>query len=110
MTCKRKLQVNIVLPQILTFMRADTKVDGSPVVVIWVSKAVKYASSHGQSIHSAVRACGIGKTQEKRDFLKSGSTDSVIMRKVNSVRQSCVALYLEDPRWPPELLEQLKKG
>ena len=58
-------------------MRADTKVEGNPVVAIWTSKAVKYcASSNAPSVNSAVRASGIGKTQEKRDFLRSDSTDS----------------------------------
>lgn len=99
-----------MLLQVLTFMRADTKVDGRPVLGIWTSKAVKYIPSSIQSINSGVRASGIGKTQEKRDFLRSGCTDTSIVRGVNNVRQSCVALYLDDSRWPSDLLQSVKKG
>lgn len=91
-------------------MRTDTKVDGRPVFAIWTSKAVKYTSSNVHGINSAVRSSGIGKTQEKRDFLKSGCTDTAIVRGVNNVRQSCVALYMDDPRWPSDLLTNIDKG
>ena len=91
-------------------MRAETKVEGRPVLAIWTSKAVKYTSTNIQCINTAVRVSGIGKTQEKRDFLKSGCMDTVISRGLNSVRQSCVALYMDDPRWPNDLLASVTKG
>ena len=91
-------------------MRADTKVEGKPVVVIWTSKAVQYSSLNATTINSAVRASGLGKTQEKRDFLKTESRDTVIVTKENSVRRSCIALYMNDHRWPKDLLNQITKG
>lgn len=91
-------------------MRTDTKVDGRPVLAIWTTRAVKYTSSSVHTINGAVRSSGIGKTQEKRDFMKSGCTDKAIVRGLNNVRQSCVALYMDDPRWPSDLVTDIYKG
>jgi hypothetical protein len=91
-------------------MRADTKVEGKSVVVIWTSNAVQYSSFNVTTVNSAVRASGLGKTQEKRDLLKTGSTDTAIVTKENSVRRSCIALYMNDHRWPKDLLNQIAKG
>ena len=91
-------------------MRTDTKVEGRPILAVWTSKAVQYTSSSVQSINSAVCTSGIGRTQEKRDFLRGGTTDTVIIRGVNNVRQSCIALYLDDRRWPNDLLTSVQAG
>ena len=91
-------------------MMTGTKVEGHPSLAIWTSRAVTYTSSSLYAINSAVRVSGIGKTQEKRSFLRSGCSDPDVVRGVNDVRQSCIALFLDDPRWPPDLLARLKKG
>ena len=92
-------------------MRSNTKVGGRPVIAIWTTKAVKLVPAIStQKLNNAVRATGIGKTQEKREFLRSNSKDKEIIRGVNDIRQNCVALYTDDPRWPPDLLQEIERG
>ena len=98
------------LCEVLTFMRCGIKVDGNPAIAIWTSRAISHTSLTLQAVNSAVRASQLGKTQDKRDFLRSGSTDTVIVRNENTARQSSITLNLNDPRWPPALLEKLKRG
>lgn len=91
-------------------MRSGTHVDGKSAIAIWTTKAVEYSSLSLQAVNKAVRVSGFGKTQEKRDFLRPGSTDKVIIRNGNSCRQSCICLFSDDPRWPLNLLKKIKKG
>ena len=95
----------------LTFMRSNTTVGGRPVIALWTSKAVKAVPTvNAQMLNNAVRESGLGKTQEKRDFLRSGCTDQEIIRNVNDIRQSCIVLFTDDPRWPTDLLQRFKRS
>ena len=80
------------------------------MIVIWTSRAVQYTTANVVCINNAVRASGLGKTQEKRDFLKDGSTDTAICKNSKTIRRSCIALFLNDPRWPTKLLDQITEG
>ena len=91
-------------------MRGNIEVKGHPSIVIWTTKAITYSTSNAPSINSAVRTSQLGKTQEKRSFLRDGCHDKSIVVGVNDVRQSCIALYLDDDRWPAQLLQKMKNG
>jgi hypothetical protein len=89
---------------------AGVTIDSGPGIAIYLTKAVTYTSYTVQAINKAVRASGLGKTQDKRPYLKNGCSDGLIVRDVNSIRQSGVVLSLRDPRWPAKLVNQLKRG
>ena len=75
-------------------MRTETELGGKEMFCVWVKEAAKYLSMSGPAFTTAVRESGIGKTQEKRDFLKKESKDDFIKKTCNSCRQNCVAVYL----------------
>ena len=80
--------------------------DDRPVVVMWMAE-VKEVVHVDQQFSVMVGKMKIGKAC-KRDFLKPGCTDVVMTRGTNSVRRSCVTLYLDDSQWPPDLLQKCK--
>ena len=89
-------------------MRGDTTLDDRPVVALWMSK-VKEIVEVDQQFSVMVRKMNIGKGC-KRDLLEPGSDDTVIKRGKNSCRRSCIALYLNDERWPREIIQDIHKG
>lgn len=91
-------------------MRLGITVDSSPAIAIWTTKAVQFTSFSAQSVNAAVRASSLGKTQDKRDFMRPGCKDTTIIWNENTARQSCITLKLDDVRWPPELLRKVKNG
>lgn len=93
----------------MVFIRGDVTVESKPAIVIWTSRAVQYTTASVASVNNAVRASGLGKTQEKRDFLKDGIMDTTIL-KTNSMRRSCIALFLNDPRWPKRIRDKITAG
>lgn len=63
--------------QVLTFM-TTASLDGEPAIGIYLTKASTFTSFTVQTINKAVRvSAGLGKTQDKRAYLKSGCTDPV---------------------------------
>lgn len=73
-------------------MVTGTKVEGHPSQAIWTSRAATYISSSLYVITSAVRVSGIGKTQEKRVFLRSGCSDLDVIQGINDVALQVLTL------------------
>ena len=94
----------------LSFMRMGISIDGDPAVAIYLTKACAFTSCTPQLINKAVRVSGLGKTQDKRLYLRSGCTDTSIKKDVNAVRASGIILNLKDPRWPVEIIDRLEEG
>ena len=88
-------------------MRGCT-LDGDPVLLIYITKAAMFTTHSASSIIKAVRGSVLGKTQDKRAYLKPGSMDHTI-KEGNSARQSGILLFLKDSQWPSTLLTQIKK-
>ena len=54
----------------------------------------KYVSQTSYPILSALKSTDSGRTQIKRDFLCEGSDATCIKKNENSVRQSCITIFL----------------
>ena len=81
--------------------------DKHPVVALWMSGVNEIVDIDPQ-FSVTVRRMKIGKSC-KRAFLKPGCKDTVIVTDKNSVRRSCMALYLDDSQWPLNLLHEVKQ-
>ena len=92
----------------LTFMRTDTEVEGREVLAVWMKGALKYVSQTSYPILSALKGTDSGRTQIKRDFLCEGSDATCIKKNENSVRQSCITIFLD--ALPTVTKEKLKEG
>ena len=89
-------------------MRTDTEVEGREVLAVWMKGALKYVSQTSYPILYALKATDGGRTQIKRDFLCDSSDATCIKKKENSVRQSCITLFLDT--LPASTKEKLKEG
>lgn len=62
-------------------------------------------------LHSCLKSLKIGATQVKKDLLREGSTNVNIRRGgENTVRQSCIAIFLDDKILPQETVKLIKIG
>ena len=82
-------------------------VEGQNAIVVWMKGAEPHLTLQGTAFTRAVRLSGLGKTQEKRDFLGEKCEDTAITEK-NSERHSCTAVFLS--LIPKDLASQLRKG
>ena len=89
-------------------MRTDTEVEGREVLAVWMKGALKYVSQTSYPILSALKATDGGRTQIKRDFLCDSSDATCIKKNENSVRQSCITLFLDT--LSASTKEKLKEG
>jgi hypothetical protein len=96
--------------QTLVFMKMSV-VETREAVVLWAKKAMVYTSISVNAFRSALKSLKLGTTQEKKDLLKAGQTDTNIKRaSKNSVRQSCMSVFMDDKRLPHNLVMRVKKG
>ena len=77
-----------------------------PVVALWMSGISELVEVDPQ-FSVEIRKMKLGKTC-KRSLLKPGCRDTTIMAS-NSVRRSCMALFLDDAQWPADLLREVKQ-
>ncbi len=89
-------------------MRTETQVEGRDVFAIWSKGGASYLPVSATAFTRAVRLSGIGKTQEKRNFLSVSSGDSCVITSSNAVRQSCNAIFLDS--LPVDLATSLKES
>ncbi len=89
-------------------MRSST-LEHRPVVVWWMSK-VNDLVHIDDDFCLAIRRLKLGRGGIKRPLLKLGSTDTTFQPNKNTVRRSCLAVFVDDERWPPKLVKQLKNG
>lgn len=89
-------------------MRTETEVDNREVLAIWLKEGIKHMTTTQSAFTTAVRKSGLGRNQEKRDFLAPSSTDTFITKNVNNTRQSCTAVFLD--MLPQDLMTELKAG
>ena len=73
-----------------------------------MKEGVKYIRATPCTFMDAVRKSGMGRNQEKRDFLELNSSDTCIIKNGNNVRRSCTAVFLD--RLPLSLTTGLKDG
>lgn len=87
-------------------MRSETQLEGKEILCVCIKEASKYFKVTPAVFSQAVRRSGMGKTQEKRDFLCVTATDNCI-KKNNCCRQSSVAVFLH--KLPQNLKSRLKQ-
>ena len=76
-------------------MRTQTEVEGREVIAVYAKQASTHLKITPAAFTIAVRKSGIGKTQEKRYFLARECKDRFIKKDINTVRQSCCAVFLD---------------
>ena len=79
---------------------------GHPVVALWMSGISDLIEVDPQ-FSVVVRRMKLGKSC-KRPLLKPGCKDSTVVES-NSVRRSCMALFLDDEQWPQDIVSELKQ-
>ena len=87
-------------------MKTDITVEERPVVALWMSGISELVEVDPQ-FSVDIRKMKLGKTC-KRSLLKPGCRDTTIVG-TNSVRRSCMALFLDDHQWPADLLREVKQ-
>lgn len=89
-------------------MRCETELEKREVMVVWLKEGMKYISVSPCTFTDAVRRSGMGRNQEKRDFLGLNSSDVSIVKNDNNVRRSCTAVFLD--KLPLSLNTELRDG
>ncbi len=89
-------------------MRSST-LERRPVVVMWMSR-VNELVHIDEDFSLTIRRLKLGRGGIKRPLLKLGCTDTAFQPNKNTVRRSCLAIFVDDKRWPPKLVKQLKIG
>ena len=91
----------------MKFLRSEHSLEGREVLSVWLREAAQYIPVSAAALSTSVRKSGLGKTQDKREFLSSTSLDNYIKRD-NCCRQSCVSIFLD--KLPEKLSLELKSG
>ena len=92
-------------------MRCDSQLDERQIVALWMAGVNALNDLNIDNDFSVmVRRMKIGKGGVKRPFLKPGCQEAILKGKTNTTRKSCVVLFLDDQRWPQNLLQKVKKG
>lgn len=87
-----------------------THYDGRQCIALWTSPPSAISAIVTSDFSLLVRRYQIGKGSLKRELLCLNSNNTSYKKGKNTVRRSCIGLYLDDPRWPKHLLERLKAG
>ena len=77
-----------------------------PVIALWMTGVSELFDVDPQ-FSVEIRKMKLGKTC-KRSLLKPGCRDTTITGN-NSVRRSCMALFLDDDQWPTDILCEVKQ-
>ena len=70
-------------------MRSENKLEGREVLCIWLREAAEHLSVTPVVFSTSVRKSGLGKTQDKREFLLATSTDNYIKKSNCCSRVVC---------------------
>lgn len=95
--------------QTMKFMRS-THYDQRSCLALWTCPPSPISNIVPSDFNVIVRKFSIGKGSLKRELLKMDFNDTVYKKGVNTVRRSCLGLYLDDGRWPQSLLKRLTNG
>ena len=87
-----------------------THYDERLCIALWTSPPSAISAIVPPDFSLLVRRCKIGKGSLKRELLCLNSLDTSFKKGKNTVRRSCIGLYLDDLRWPKNLLERFKNG